>query len=71
MSEKIEAMGWFIEGKYGVVKSVSKIHWTRDGGDKTLCGRRPSRNAVMDPMGFEGCEKCEDIREKAKEGEAI
>ena len=56
-------LAWYNETKTGGVGSVSKIHLTRDG-QTTLCGRRPGRNAVFEPLGNEQCSKCDDIHER-------
>ena len=58
----MDILGWYNETKTGGVGTVSKIHYTRDG-NTTLCGRRPGRNSVFEPMGNEQCSKCDDIHE--------
>jgi hypothetical protein len=55
-------VGWYIETKSGAVGTVSKIHYTENDGVTTLCGIRPSRNAVYEMLGEEYCPRCDTKR---------
>ena len=54
----MKVLGWYSETKTGGVGSVSKIHYT-ENGETALCGARPGRNAVFEPLGCEQCHKCD------------
>ena len=56
-------MYWHTETPAGAIKSVSKMHLTADG-QKTLCGVRPTRNAIIGWAMGDVCYRCLEKREK-------